>query len=235
MSNLSPLSGQQLIALKDRISAGFNSSHWQELATITDSDNIVNGHSRLLRSLSWYDSDYDGNVLEVIKKIIASDSANLTIVLDYVNRKFPLKGGVEAPDPTITSAVVERAIADAEQLLMSSGATSGVDRMHTAMHGYLRAVCSVAGIEFVKDASKNSLLRVLREEHPALANSGPRSQDIEKVLKSMSTIMDALNPVRNNASVAHANAELLEAPEAMLCINAARTILHYLNAKFSGG
>jgi hypothetical protein len=118
MSNLSPLSGQQLIALKDRISAGFNSSHRQELATITDSDNIVNGHSRLLRSLSWCDSDYDGNVLEVIKKIIASDSANLTIVLDYVNRKFPLKGGVEAPDPTITSAVVERAIADAEQLLM---------------------------------------------------------------------------------------------------------------------
>lgn len=81
----------------------------------------------------------------------------------------------------------------------------------------------------------NGLLRVLREEHPALANSGPRSQDIDKVLKSMSTIMDALNPVRNNANVAHANAELLEAPEAMLCINAVRTMLHYLNAKFSGG
>jgi hypothetical protein len=46
--------------------------------------------------------------------------------------------------------------------------------------------------------------------------------------------MDALQPIRNNASVAHPNEALLDAPEAMLVVNTARTLLHYLDAKFSG-
>lgn len=49
----------------------------------------------------------------------------------------------------------------------------------------------------------------------------------------MSAILDALNPVRNRASVAHPNATLLAQAEAMLVVNATRTILHYLDAKLS--
>lgn len=37
--------------------------------------------------------------------------------------------------------------------------------------------------------------------------------------------------MRNNATPAHPNDALLEAPEAMLMINGVRTLLHYLNAK----
>jgi hypothetical protein len=43
--------------------------------------------------------------------------------------------------------------------------------------------------------------------------------------------VDALNPLRNKASVAHANPVLLPEPEAMLVINAARSILHYVDEK----
>jgi Abortive infection C-terminus len=60
-----------------------------------------------------------------------------------------------------------------------------------------------------------------------------RAQDILQVLRSCSAIMDALNPVRNRATVAHPNAELLQKEEAMLVINVARTLLHYLDAKLS--
>jgi hypothetical protein len=42
----------------------------------------------------------------------------------------------------------------------------------------------------------------------------------------------SLNPIRNNASVAHPNEELLNKEEAMLVINVTRTLLHYLDAKF---
>jgi hypothetical protein len=49
----------------------------------------------------------------------------------------------------------------------------------------------------------------------------------------MGAILDALNPVRNRASVAHPNPTLLDQHEAMLVVNAARTILHYLDAKLS--
>lgn len=48
---------------------------------------------------------------------------------------------------------------------------------------------------------------------------------------SFASAVDALNPIRNNASVAHPNAALLAEPEAMLVINSVRTLLHYLDSK----
>ena len=75
------------------------------------------------------------------------------------------------------------------------------------------------------------LFKTLRQHHSALKDLGTRSQEIERVLQSFANIMDALNPIRNNASVAHPNKNLLERDEALLVINAARTLLHYLDAK----
>lgn len=76
------------------------------------------------------------------------------------------------------------------------------------------------------------LFKLLRQDHPALQDLGPRSQDIKRILQSSASIMDALNPIRNNASVAHPNEELLNKEEAMLVINIVRSLLHYLDAKF---
>jgi hypothetical protein len=140
---------------------------------------------------------------------------------------------IATPDPKTTSTIVERAINDVETLIQSSGAISGVDRIHTALHGYLQAVCDREKIAYVKDDSMTKLFKLLRQSHPALQNLGSRSQDIERVFQSFASILDALNPIRNNASVAHPNNNLLEKDEAMLVINVARTLLHYLDAKFS--
>ena len=51
------------------------------------------------------------------------------------------------------------------------------------------------------------------------------------MLGAIATILDALNPVRNNASVAHPNDQLLGEPEAHLVINIVRTLLNYLEDK----
>ena len=140
---------------------------------------------------------------------------------------------IASPEPKITSVIVERAITDVETLLSTNGAISGVDRIHTALHGYLQAVCDAQGITYQKDDGMTKLFKLLRQHHPALQNLGARSQDIERVFQSFASILDALNPIRNNASVAHPNNDLLAKDEAMLVINAARTILHYLDSKFS--
>jgi len=137
------------------------------------------------------------------------------------------------PEPKITSTIVERAINDVETLLNANGAISGVDRIHTALHGYLQAVCDRENIAYQKDDSMSKLFKLIRQYHPALQNLGSRSQDIERVFQSFANILDALNPIRNNASVAHPNNDLLEKDEAMLVINVARTLLHYLDRKFS--
>lgn len=146
-----------------------------------------------------------------------------------------LEGGsvISLANPNETRAVVVRALGDADNLIRTSGATSAVDRIHTALHGHLLALCESADVELEDDATSARALKLLRQNHPALQATGPRADDITRVLNSMANVLDALNPIRNNASVAHPNRELLEQPEALLAVNAARTIFAYLDSKLN--
>lgn len=138
---------------------------------------------------------------------------------------------VAAPTPRFTSEVVARALDDAEHLLGKQGAVSAVDRAHTALHGHLREVCAREQIPTSADAAMTELFKALREQHPAFRDLGPRADDIGKVLRALSTILDTLNPLRNRASVAHPNDALLPQAEAMLVLNAARSVLRYVDDK----
>ena len=140
---------------------------------------------------------------------------------------------VEAPSLRVTSAVVEMALSDAGTLLKSGKAPSAVDRVHTALHGYLAAICKRAGLTIERNTGLTGLFKLVREEHPAFSNVGPRQDEIKRMLNATSTILDSMNTLRNRASVAHPNEQLLEEGEAMLVINSARTILHYLDTKLS--
>jgi hypothetical protein len=133
--------------------------------------------------------------------------------------------------PPQASVVVSRAISDADALLKSTGATSGVDRVHTALHGYLISLCQAERVPHQRDATMSALLKALRRGHPRLQDLGPRPGDIERILNACATILDALNPLRNRASAAHPNELLLAPEEATLVINTARTVLSYLAAK----
>jgi hypothetical protein len=198
---------------------------------------------------------YDGTTRKRFIKILNESAPNVQAsILEGVLTRFPagsadirteeraeeirrwiarLRVGpqVEQPALRITSEVVERALLDAQELLRATGATSGVDRLHTALHGYLREVCLDGGIDTSEDASLTDLFKQVREGHPAFRDLGPRSDDILRVLRALATILNSLNPLRNNASMAHPNLALLPEPEAMLVINAARSILHYVDEK----
>lgn len=138
---------------------------------------------------------------------------------------------VTSPNLQITSDSVERALADAEQLIHTRGATSGIDRVHTVFQGFLIAGCVKHKIDVPRDASITALFKLLRENNLKLSEKEMQNTEIDRVLKGMATIIDALNPLRNRASLAHANEELLDEPEAMLVINSIRTLLHYLNSR----
>lgn len=138
---------------------------------------------------------------------------------------------VSLDTPKETRDVVVRALADADELIRTNGATSAVDRIHTALHGHVLALCEDAGLAVDRETTLNRALKMLRQSHPALAANGPRAEDITRILGALATILDSLNPIRNNASVAHPNAELLGEAEAHLAINAARTVFAFLDAK----
>lgn len=140
-------------------------------------------------------------------------------------------GPVQQPQLRITTRTVEDALADARQLIAARGSTSGVDRAHTAFHGYLRALCADAGISVPADADITRLYRELRNQHPSLIPTGAGGAEITQTLRTLSSIVAILNPLRNRASLAHPNPDLLERAEADLVLNCIHTLLHYLNQK----
>jgi len=202
-------------------------------------------------------NEVEGTTKERFIKIISSQSPNNQAkIIKGVLERFPLdvgnkpntrtqklhdeleetasrlesREGVSAVSLQTSYAVVLQALQDAELLLSKSKASSGIDRLFTALHGYMGFILDDANIPYKENASITSLYKNLRDNHPAFQTSVNRLQDIRKILQTMSAIIDALQPVRNRASLAHPN-DLLEEPEAMLVINSTRTILHYLDSK----
>jgi len=151
----------------------------------------------------------------------------------WITRLETGKAVVEMEVLKSASAVVKRALVDADSLLKTSGPQSAVDRVHTAMHGYLGSLCDESQIEYPLSPTMTQLLKALRKDHIAFSEPGPREDDIRRIANSLGSILDALNPVRNKASVAHPNEELLGDAEALLVINTVRTLLSYLEAKLS--
>jgi hypothetical protein len=137
---------------------------------------------------------------------------------------------VSTPKLEMTSAVVERALLDFETLTKAHGAVSGIDRVHTALHGYLIEICRGASIVPNTGADITALFNLIRQQHPNFQAQPPGTEP-QKILRGLAQIVDAMNPVRNDSSLAHPNENLLDEPEAMLAANAVRSLLHYLNMK----
>jgi hypothetical protein len=145
------------------------------------------------------------------------------------------EGTASVPSPSlrISSRTVEDALAQAETLIKSHGPSSGLDRVHTALHGYLEAACKDRDIEFSEDASIMTLFSLLREKHPSLILVDADEPLALKILRSLSKIIDAIDSVRNEHSLAHPNDALFQEAEAVLMINSVRTLLQYLDAKLN--
>ena len=140
-------------------------------------------------------------------------------------------GQVESPVIANTSEVVFEALKDAEILLRSSGPKNAEDRAHTALHGYLKKICSDRGEVFPKEPSLTDVFKALREKFPEFSAVIPHDIEAKRVFGSLSSALDSLNTIRNRGTLAHPNEMLLEAPEAMLYINLSRAVLGYIETK----
>lgn len=145
--------------------------------------------------------------------------------------------GIAVTTPTHASSLsnetIQRALRDAEILIQSQGATSGLDRIHTALHAYLISLCRAHGAQITGTPDMRSLFQMLREYEPLANNVGLRSEDVLKALRGCAQVLDALGPARNEGSLAHPNDDLLEPAEAMLFINMAKSLMSYLNLRFA--
>lgn len=186
--------------------------------------------------------------------VTEANSADQAAILRGVARRFPIGSSVQRTatahqqllklvakcadraavgkvDIQVTSFAVQQALKDAELLIEKHGPVSAVDRMHTAMHGYMKALCAALPVQPLEDATIYALFKVVLKNHPALNEGKPHNETTTKFLRSLGSMMEAMNPARNSGSLAHANEELLGEDEAMLIVNASRAIFQYLNAK----
>jgi AbiJ N-terminal domain 5/Abortive infection C-terminus len=238
--------GQLLTALQKCIDPQFTKSDWMTFAYQTGTDSYVINHARLLRSLDWGDEDYASCVFETLRffsksnvgalealvrhpKLVAALELEIPALLVSFGIHLEQVAPVANKDLTAPE-VVARALRDSEELLKSSGPTSAVDRLHTALHGYFKHLCMTAHLTVAENASITSVFKTLRSSHPKFSGL---DSDIAKLLNGFSSIVDTLNTARNNSSVAHPNALLLEDAEAHLMVNACRTMFHYVQAKVS--
>lgn len=206
-----------------------------------------------------FPDEISGTTRERFIEILSTQSADRQArILRGVLERFPVDGRLEARskfrpqivawiaeldgEPIVaspkveaasTSEVVRLALSDAESLLRTGGPVSAVDRVHTALHGHLKALCTAEGIELPDGATLQKAMKELRTHHPKLKPSGARAGEVSQVLFAMATTLDALNTIRNNASAAHPNEVLLGNHEALLAINAGRTIFTYVVQKIS--
>lgn len=82
----------QLLSIKERIVQNFSKENWLELGVLTGAIDAINGHDRLLRSLSWGDTDYSGHALDMLLLMNRRSPNNLDIIKSYLNRAFPADG-----------------------------------------------------------------------------------------------------------------------------------------------
>lgn len=90
---------RRLVPLKDRIVAGFGQEHWLELGALLNALDLVRGHSRLLRSLSWGDPDYPGAVIEVLASMVGRDPSNFEMIEAYVLKHFSVGEHISSSPP----------------------------------------------------------------------------------------------------------------------------------------
>lgn len=92
--------GERLIELRARIVSGFDAGNWEEIGLLTGATEVITRHPRLLRSLSWGDEDYAGNVLTVLRRIVERDPRTLPIIEAYLDKHFPTESTYVSAKPS---------------------------------------------------------------------------------------------------------------------------------------
>ncbi len=233
--------------LQKAVTATFKKGEWKEFGYETGCLSYIEDHHRLLQSLHWGDDDYEGCVYDALEHIVDGNYENFRILTRKENIKRWIKRNNSEiynqiyedsvyvptfkPSKLSPKEVVKKALADAESFISAGKPESAVDRVHTALHGYLQAVCEEYSVAYQPDDNITRLYKLIRNNVTAFDNATTQADEIKKIMNSLASCVDALNTLRNHASIAHPNDGLLGSAEATLAINAASTLLYYIDGK----
>lgn len=104
---------------------------------------------------------------------------------------------------------------------------SAVDRVHTALHGYIRVKLTELEIHYEESDMLPKLFNLLFKQWESLDNN-EIDEMILKILRSASSSMDVTNTVRNRYSLAHPNENIVAEDEARFVLGLVNNITCYM-------
>lgn len=125
--------------------------------------------------------------------------------------------------------VVAKAISDAELFMSQGKYDSALDRIHTAVHGYLRKILDNKQVTYEESDTLSQLYTKLHIKISDSMGASPIADLIKTTLRSASGIIPSMNDLRNRHSLSHPNEMLLQKREAELVISIVKNITDYIN------
>lgn len=129
---------------------------------------------------------------------------------------------------TTRSEAVKKAVHDAEVFIREGVCDSSVDRVHTAFHGYLEQVLIGHGENLGNNESLTALYSKLHSYYAGTIQPSEVGDRIKTILRSGSGMVNAINELRNNNTIAHPNGQLIQEREARLVIRLVNAIVDYI-------
>jgi hypothetical protein len=102
-----------------------------------------------------------------------------------------------------------------------------IDRVHTALHGYLRYRLDRKGISYQESDTLSQLYNKLHSSLDRL-NVSEYNDLVKTIIRSMSGVISSINDLRNRYSLSHPNETIVSEREAKLAIDTLKIITDYL-------
>jgi len=130
---------------------------------------------------------------------------------------------------------VKDVLQQADILIANHSYSSAVDRAHTAIHGYLKALCDEQGFTFGEQNVKiQDMWGKLKTDHPSFnIEVREHQRPINQTVNAIGKFLENMNDIRNKHGFAHPNEDIIEEKEARFIINLSRVLLFYIDSKTS--
>lgn len=126
------------------------------------------------------------------------------------------------------SDTIKKAVDDSMIFIREGQYDSAVDRIHTALHGYLRDLLTEHQVVYGNDESLSALFNKLHEFYGNYIQPQDVATRTKTIVRSGAGIINSVNELRNNNTIAHPNGELIQKREAMLVIKLLNAIVDYI-------
>lgn len=126
------------------------------------------------------------------------------------------------------SGTIQKAVEDAEVFIREGRYDSALDRVHTAFHGYLRQVLTGHSIAYGADDGLPALFAKLHGFYGSSIQPADVAERVKNILRSAGGMINAVNELRNNNTIAHPNGQLIQKREAQLVIRMVHAVVDYV-------